>query len=165
MEFIMVIVFIAIAFGKAALSAEEKKGNASGNAGVERPGAERKAASSNPLGAFGVMLRDEEGEKRPVISAANMRKAFGDRISEPENAGVRAEKEQERRHAAERHQSEKRWAEARRQQADSLRVHAAGVDSCEGRLESLRVLYDAGILDREEYAQRVARVKAQHAHK
>lgn len=164
MEFIMVIVFIAIAFGKAALSAEEKKGSASGNAGAERAsGAERKA-SSNPLGAFGAMLRDEEGEKRPVISAANMRKAFEDRASEPESAGVRAEKEQKRRHAVERRQSEKRWADARRQQADSLRVHAAGVDSCEGRLESLRVLYDAGILDREEYAQRVARVKAQHAH-
>ena len=164
MDFIMIVVCIAVVGWKIALAEEEKKRKPSGNAGVERPGAERKA-SSNPLGAFGAMLRDEEGEKRPVISAANMRKAFGDRISEPENAGVRAEKEQERRHAAERHQSEKRWAEARRQQADSLRVHAAGVDSCEGRLESLRVLYDAGILDREEYTQRVARVKAQHAHK
>ena len=37
------------------------------------------------------------------------------------------------------------------------------MDSCEDRLESLKVLYDAGILDREEYAQRVARVKRQHA--
>ena len=44
-------------------------------------------------------------------------------------------------------------------------VHAAGVDSCEGRLESLKVLYDAGILDRDEYLQRVARVKAQHSHR
>ena len=166
MEFIMVIVFIAIAFGKAALSAEEKKGSASGNAGAEKAsGAERKAVSTSPLGAFGAMFREEEGEKRPVISASNMRKAFEDRASEPESAGVRAEKEQKRRHAIERRQSEKRWADARRQQADSLRVHAAGVDSCEGRLESLRVLYDAGILDREEYAQRVARVKAQHTHK
>ena len=69
------------------------------------------------------------------------------------------------RNAAERHHSEKRWAEARRQQADALRVHAAGVDSCEGRLESLKVLYDAGILDREEYTQRVAHVKAQHSHR
>lgn len=32
----------------------------------------------------------------------------------------------------------------------------------EGRLESLKVLYDAGILDREEYTQRVARVKSRH---
>jgi len=165
MEFIMVIVFIAIAFGKAALAAEEKKEGTSGSAGAERPGTERKASSASPLGAFGAMFRDEENEKRPVISAADMRKTFGDRTSSPESAGVRAEKEQKHRHAAERRQSEKRWADARRQQADSLRVHAAGVDSCEGRLESLRVLYDAGILDREEYAQRVARVKAQHAHK
>ena len=164
MEFIMIVICIAVVGWKIALADEEKKRKPSGDAGVERSGAERKA-SSGPLGAFGAMLGGEEGEKRPVISAANMRKAFGDRISEPENAGVRAEKEQERRHAAERRQSEKRWADARRQQADSLRVHAAGVDSCEGRLESLRVLYDAGILDREEYAQRVARVKAQHAHK
>ena len=37
------------------------------------------------------------------------------------------------------------------------------MDSCEDRLESLKVLYDAGILDREEYAQRVARVKKAHA--
>ncbi|MBO4913672.1 MAG: SHOCT domain-containing protein [Oscillospiraceae bacterium] len=36
------------------------------------------------------------------------------------------------------------------------------MDSCENRLESLRMLYDAGILDREEYAERVARVKALH---
>ena len=77
-------------------------------------------------------------------------------------SGRDIEAEQARRNVAERHHSEKRWAEARRQQADSLRVHAAGVDSCEGRLESLKVLYDAGILDREEYAQRVARVKSRH---
>ena len=77
-------------------------------------------------------------------------------------SGRDIEAEQAREHAAERRHSEKRWAEARRQQADSLRVHAAGVDSCEGRLESLKVLYDAGILDREEYTQRVARVKSRH---
>ena len=46
--------------------------------------------------------------------------------------------------------------------AERLRQSAAGVDSCEGRLESLKVLYDAGILDREEYTQRVARVKSRH---
>ena len=106
------------------------------------------------------------------------RSAAGGEVSDKLNSAVNAlkksprrpsgrdiEAEQARRNAAERHHSEKRWAEARRQQADSLRVHAAGVDSCEGRLESLKVLYDAGILDREEYAQRVARVKAQHSHR
>ena len=58
---------------------------------------------------------------------------------------------------------EKRWAAARRQQADAALVHGVHIDSCEGRLESLKVLYDAGILDREEYLQRVSRVKRQHA--
>ena len=59
----------------------------------------------------------------------------------------------EQRHADERAHSEKRWELARKKQNDSG----------EDRLESLKVLYDAGILDREEYAQRVARVKRQHA--
>ena len=65
--------------------------------------------------------------------------------------------------AHERTSSEKRWEIARRKQADSGEVHSVHMDSCEDRLESLKVLYDAGILDREEYAQRVARVKRQHA--
>ena len=65
--------------------------------------------------------------------------------------------------ARERKSSEKRWEIARRKQADSGEVHSVHMDSCEDRLESLKVLYDAGILDREEYAQRVARVKRQHA--
>ena len=56
-----------------------------------------------------------------------------------------------------------RWEIARRKQADSGEVHSVHMDSCEDRLESLKVLYDAGILDREEYAQRVARVKKAHA--
>ncbi len=65
--------------------------------------------------------------------------------------------------AQERAHSEKRWEIARRKQADSGEVHSVHMDSCEDRLESLKVLYDAGILDREEYAQRVARVKKAHA--
>ena len=65
--------------------------------------------------------------------------------------------------AQERKSSEKRWEIARRKQADSGEVHSVHMDSCEDRLESLKVLYDVGILDREEYAQRVARVKRQHA--
>ncbi|MEI3075951.1 MAG: SHOCT domain-containing protein [Oscillospiraceae bacterium] len=65
--------------------------------------------------------------------------------------------------AQERENSEKRWEIARRKQADSGEVHSVHMDSCEDRLESLKVLYDAGILDREEYAQRVARVKKAHA--
>lgn len=79
--------------------------------------------------------------------------------------GKQVEAEQKRRNAAERSHSERRWAEARRKQEDALLVHSAGVDSCEGRLESLKVLYDAGILDREEYRERVARVRSQHSHR
>ena len=54
------------------------------------------------------------------------------------------------------------WRAAKRKQEDAEQLHAIHIDSCESKLESLRVLYDAGILDREEYAQRVARVKAKH---
>lgn len=112
-------------------------------------------------------------EKKTPLSAAELRRTFeGGSASDETNVrgkkfrrhGLRdAAAEQAREHAAERRHSEKRWAEARRQQADALRVHAAGVDSCEGRLESLKVLYDAGILDRDEYLQRVERVKSRHA--
>ena len=111
-------------------------------------------------------------EKKTPLSAAELRRTFeGGSASDETNVwgkkfrrhGLRdAAAEQAREHAAERRHSEKRWAEARRQQADALRVHAAGVDSCEGRLESLKVLYDAGILDRDEYLQRVERVKSRH---
>ena len=52
---------------------------------------------------------------------------------------------------------------ARKKQADSEEIHAVHMDSCADRLESLKILYEAGILDREEYAQRVARVKKAHA--
>lgn len=69
----------------------------------------------------------------------------------------------EQRHADERAHSEKRWELERKKQADSGEVHSVHMDSCEDRLENLKVLYDAGILDREEYAQRVARVKQAHA--
>ena len=124
---------------------------------------------------FGKLAAKSEGEGRKKRTQNVGQSAAGGEVSDKLNSAVNAlkksprrpsgrdiEAEQARRNAAERHHSEKRWAEARRQQADSLRVHAAGVDSCEGRLESLKVLYDAGILDREEYTQRVARVKSRH---
>ena len=69
----------------------------------------------------------------------------------------------EQRHADERAHSEKRWELARKKQADRSEVHSVHMDSCANRLESLKILYEAGILDREEYAQRVARVKKAHA--
>ena len=56
------------------------------------------------------------------------------------------------------------WRAAKRQQDDAEQLHSIRMDTCESRLESLRILYNAGILDREEYAQRVERTKARHAH-
>ena len=79
------------------------------------------------------------------------------------STGRRIEREQIRSNAEERRSSERRWAQARAKQADFAHIHAANIDSCEGRLESLKTLYEAGILDREEYTQRVARIKSQHA--
>ena len=84
--------------------------------------------------------------------------AAGGEVSDKLNSAVNALKKSPRRPSGRDIEAE----QARRQQADALRVHAAGVDSCEGRLESLKVLYDAGILDREEYTQRFARVKSRH---
>ena len=69
----------------------------------------------------------------------------------------------EQRHADERAHSERRWELARKKQADRSEVHSVHMDSCADRLESLKILYEAGILDHEEYAQRVARVKKAHA--
>lgn len=55
------------------------------------------------------------------------------------------------------------WRAAKRQQDDAEQLHAIHIDSCESKLESLRVLHEAGILDNEEYAERVLRTKARHA--
>ena len=146
MDFLIMIVAAVIFFGKLAAKSEgEGKKKRTQNVG---PTAEEWAERLRQSAAGG-----EVSDK--LNSAVNALKKSPRRPS-----GRDIEAEQARRNAAERHHSEKRWA--RRQQADSLRVHAVGVDSCEGRLESLKVLYDAGILDREEYTQRVARVKSRH---
>lgn len=55
-----------------------------------------------------------------------------------------------------------RWTQARRQQEDGEHIHSAGVDTCEARLENLRYLYEAGLLDEDEYRQRVARIREKH---
>ena len=107
--------------------------------------------------------------KRPVVAVGTGKAAAQKRPSPTEIRDFHEQRraaERERsaqRHAAERAGSEKRWEAARQQQADAALVHGVHIDSCEGRLESLKVLYDAGILDREEYLQRVSRVKRQHA--
>lgn len=55
-----------------------------------------------------------------------------------------------------------RWTQARRQQEDGEHIHSAGVDTCEARLENVRHLYEAGLLDEDEYRQRVARIREKH---
>ena len=64
--------------------------------------------------------------------------------------------------ASERAPDKLRWAEAKKQQDDAEQLHAVHVDSCESKLESIRILYEAGILDREEYEQRKTRIRAKH---
>ena len=114
---------------------------------------------SETLSGMGRDLADAAGRAGESVSRAI---DGGEKKPKRPPTGQEVKREHARRDAAERRRSEQQWADARKKQADSLRVHAAGVDSCEGRLESLKVLYDAGILDREEYAERVARVKARH---
>ena len=146
MDILGVIIIFAFLFVKAAAAARDNK--------RETPPDAPQAASPR--------AEEPDAAHAPAnYTPAALRQAFA-KAAGKESASARSE--QERRHAAERRRSEREWAEARRHQADALRVHAVGVDSCEGRLESLRVLYDAGILDKDEYDQRVARVKARHAH-
>ena len=132
MDFLIMIVAAVIVFGKLAAKSEGE-------------GNKKRTQNVGPTA--------EEWAERLRQSAA------GGEVSDKLNSAVNALKKSPRRPMSGR---DIEAEQARRQQADSLRVHAAGVDSCEGRLESLKVLYDAGILDREEYTQRVARVKSRH---
>lgn len=77
----------------------------------------------------------------------------------PTSTPIPAARAQKREQMAQREQ----WRAAKAQQDDAERLHAVHVDSCESKLESLRVLHEAGILDNVEYAERVARTKAKHA--
>lgn len=84
-------------------------------------------------------------------------------IKERHEAHLGAEWEaNEEKNRREREASAKRFASARTKQADAEQLHTVHIDSCEGRLESLKVLYEAGILDREEYRARVKRTKQRH---
>ncbi len=145
MDILGVIIIFAFLFVKAAAAARDNK--------RETPPDAPQAAPPR--------AEEPDAAHAPAVYTAALRQAIAKAAGK---GSVSARSEQERRHTAERRRSEREWAEARRHQADALRVHAVGVDSCEGRLESLRVLYDAGILDKDEYDQRVARVKARHAH-
>ena len=149
MEILGLIIIALIWFFKAAVANEDKKAN-------DR---ETGKTSASPE-----MLSPDELIKkanRAVDDLDTMRAVEREKKKRPSGAQIR---DFHRNLAAqERAGSEKRWEIARKKQADRGEVHSVHMDSCENRLENLKVLYDAGILDREEYAQRVARVKKAHA--
>ena len=74
-------------------------------------------------------------------------------------APVKSVSEQKREQA----QRVEQWRAAKKQQDDARQLHSIKMDTCESRLENIRILYDAGILDRDEYVQRVERVKKLHS--
>ena len=153
---VLILIIIALVWGfKAAVANEDKKVNDRETGSVSASPDELIKKANRTLNDLDAMrTKERENKKRPSpteIKALHKQH----RADEWER--------NEQRHADERAHSEKRWEIARRKQADSGEVHSVHMDSCEDRLESLKVLYDAGILDREEYAQRVARVKRQHA--
>lgn len=140
---VLILIIIALVWGfKAAIANEDKKVN-------DR---ETGSISSTP----------DELIKKAKRTAEDL-DALRGQTEKKSPSGVQIRDFHKNLAAQERKSSEKRWEIARRKQADSGEVHSVHMDSCEDRLESLKVLYDAGILDREEYAQRVARVKKAHA--
>lgn len=155
MEILALVVIGLIWAFKAAVANEDKKVNDRETGSISSTPDELIKKANRTLNDLDAMrTKERENKKRPSpteIKALHKQH----RADEWER--------NEQRHADERAHSEKRWEIARRKQADSGEVHSVHMDSCEERLESLKVLYDAGILDREEYAQRVARVKRQHA--
>lgn len=144
MEILALVVIGLIWAFKAAVANEDKKVNDRETGSISSTPDELIKKANRTLNDLDAMrTKERENKKRP--------------------SGVQIRDFHKNLAAQERENSEKRWAVAREKQADSGEVHSVHMDSCEERLESLKVLYDAGILDREEYAQRVARVKRQHA--
>ena len=132
---VLILIIIALVWGfKAAVANENKKVNDRETGSVSSTPDEFIKKANRTLDDLDTMrAKERESKKRP--------------------SGVQIRDFHKNLAAQERKSSEKRWEIARRKH----------MDSCEDRLESLKVLYDAGILDREEYAQRVARVKKAHA--
>lgn len=144
MEILALVVIGLIWAFKAAVANEDKKVNDRETGSISSTPDELIKKANRTLNDLDAMrTKERENKKRP--------------------SGVQIRDFHKNLAAQERENSEKRWEIARKKQADSGEVHSVHMDSCEDRLESLKVLYDAGILDREEYAQRVARVKRQHA--
>ena len=155
MEILGLIIIVLIWVFKAAAANEDKKVNDRETGSISSTPDELIKKANRTLDDLDTMRAKEcESKKRPSpteIKALHKQH----RADEWER--------NEQRHADERAHSEKRWDLARKKQANRGEVHSVHMDSCEDRLESLKVLYDAGILDREEYAQRVARVRKAHA--
>ena len=149
MEVLGLIIIALIWFFKAAVANEDKKVNdretGKTSASPEMLSPDELIKKANRVVDDLDTMRAVEREKKKRPSGAQIRD-FHRNLAAQERAG-----------------SEKRWEIARKKQADRGEVHSVHMDSCENRLENLKVLYDAGILDREEYAQRVARVKKAHA--
>ncbi len=133
--FVFILIYIIVKFGKAAKGSESTR-NTRQKGAPQMP-----EVSSKPAQPYTVV---PPRTASPEIAPA--RAQLG---------GVTEQKRAQMRDAGQ-------WIEAKRQQDDARQLHSIRMDTCEGKLESLRVLYDAGILDREEYAQRVARVKSRH---
>ncbi len=155
MEILGLIIIVLIWVFKAAAANEDKKVNDRETGSISSTPDELIKKANRTLDDLDTMRAKEcESKKRPSPTEI--------KALHKQHRADEWERNEQRR-ADERAHSEKRWEIARRKQADSGEVHSVHMDSCEDRLESLKVLYDAGILDREEYAQRVARVKRQHA--
>lgn len=155
MEILALVVIGLIWAFKAAVANENKKVNDRETGSISSTPDELIKKANRTLNDLDAMrTKERENKKRPSPTEI--------KALHKQHRADEWERNEQRR-ADERAHSEKRWEIARRKQADSGEVHSVHMDSCEDRLESLKVLYDAGILDREEYAQRVARVKKAHA--
>lgn len=175
MDLLVIIAICAVIFLKNAAKNEERRADGASSSSTDWSGmvkTGKNLARKAEKSVASALSSDEFGDKG--LSAAELRKSFaslGKKKERPSPAEIRdrhashlgAEWEaNEEKNRREREESAKRFSTARTSQDDAERLHTVHVDSCEGRLESLKVLYEAGILDREEYRQRVERVKRRH---
>ena len=79
------------------------------------------------------------------------------------NAGKAAKRKKEAAPHTPPRTEQTQWHSARKKQADAEQIHASATDCCEARLENLKILHEAGILDEVEYRERVERVRKGHA--
>ena len=121
---VLILIIIALVWGfKAAVANEDKKVNDRETGSVSASPDELIKKANRTLDDLDTMrAKERESKKRP--------------------SGVQIRDFHKNLAAQERKSSEKRWEIARRKQADSGEVHSVHMDSCEDRLESLKVLYE-----------------------